>query len=186
MSLLRMSLIGIYRASDAVQNFLRSLQGTNLAQNQTPAQPLHREQFTTLPELFNSQTTIPYLSNVSPAQLDRLCSHLPPSIFLLSQESTDSLSSTEPTPEVGRAAIEALSAEQKREILGRVLRSPQLHQSLGSLNVALQDGGLPQIGEALQLDVEHGGIIKGGSMPVGGGQAVEHFLNGVKRTVQKK
>lgn len=107
-------------------------------------------------------------------------------MFLLSQESADSLSSAEPTPEAGRAAIEALSVEQKREILARVLRSPQLHQSLNSLTVALRDGGLPQIGEALQLEVENGGIIRGGSMPVGGGEAVKKFLEGIKRTVEKR
>lgn len=39
------------------------------------------------------------------------------------------------------------------------------------------------IGEALGLDVENGGSIRGGTMPLGGGEAVEAFVNGVKRTV---
>ncbi|KAF2154792.1 hypothetical protein K461DRAFT_311190 [Myriangium duriaei CBS 260.36] len=175
-------------ASALVQNFLRSLQGSNLPQSssQHQQQQSYDKPFTSLPELFSTSTTVPYLSTASPADIDNLCSLLPASIFLLSQESSDSLSATEPTPEAGKAAIEALSVEQKRELLERVLRSPQLHQSLGSLTVALRDGGLPQIGEALQLDVENGGIIRGGSMPVGGGEAVEKFLEGVKRTTGKK
>ena len=61
-----------------------------------------------------------------------------------------------------------------------------MHQSLGSLTVALQDGGLPMIGEALGVNVENGGLIRGGSMPVGGGEAVEKFLEGVKRGVEKQ
>jgi len=115
-----------------------------------------------------------------------MCAFLPPSIFLLAQESSASLESAEPSPEAGQAAIEALSTEQKREILERVLRSAQLHQSLGSLTVALRDGGLPMIGEALGIDVENGGLIKGGSMPLGGGEAVEKFLEGVKRSADKE
>lgn len=41
------------------------------------------------------------------------------------------------------------------------------------------------IGDALGLDVEHGGSIRGGTMPLGGSEAVEAFVNGVKRTVEK-
>lgn len=111
--------------------------------------------------------------------------HLPPSLFLLAQESADTYSSAEPSPETAKAAIEALSAEQKRELLARVLRSPQLHQSLGSLTVALRDGGLPMIAESLDVPVQNGGQIRGGSMPLGGGEAVEAFLDGVKRGVEE-
>ncbi|KAI7334791.1 hypothetical protein KC340_g2316, partial [Hortaea werneckii] len=89
------------------------------------------------------------------------------------------------TPAAAGAAIEALSLPQKKEILKRALRSPQFQQSLGSLTVALRDGGLPMIGDALGLKVENGGSIRGGSMPLGGGQAVEAFVEGVRRTVQE-
>jgi hypothetical protein len=41
------------------------------------------------------------------------------------------------------------------------------------------------IGEALQLKVENGGLIQGGAMPLGGGSAVEAFVDGVKRTVRE-
>jgi len=52
--------------------------------------------------------------------------------------------------------------------------------------VALRDGGLPMIGEALRLKVHHGGVIEGGSMPLGGGKAVEAFVEGVKGTVEEE
>lgn len=42
------------------------------------------------------------------------------------------------------------------------------------------------IGDALGLNVANGGHIRGGSMPLGGGQAVEAFVEGVKRTVEEK
>ena len=75
--------------------------------------------------------------------------------------------------------------DQKKDILKRVLRSPQLHQSLGSLTVALRDGGLPTVSEALEIKVENGGYIRNGEMPLGAGEAVEAFLEGVKQTVQE-
>jgi len=130
--------------------------------------------------------TIPFIDSLSSDQVDKLCAYLPPEIFLLSQESTDTTSSAEPSPAAAQAAIEALSVDQKNDILRRVLRSPQLHQSLGSLTVALRDGGLPMIGEALGLRVANGGMIRGGSMPLGGGEAVEAFVEGVKKTVEEE
>lgn len=42
------------------------------------------------------------------------------------------------------------------------------------------------IGEALGLNVKNGGLIKGGSMPLGGGEAVEAFVEGVKRSVEEE
>lgn len=74
--------------------------------------------------------------------------------------------------------------EQKKDILKRVLRSPQLNQSLGSLTVALRDGGLPNVSQALKIKVKNDGYIKHQGMPLGGGEAVEAFLEGVKKTVQ--
>ena len=42
------------------------------------------------------------------------------------------------------------------------------------------------IGEALGLKVENGGLTRGGSMPLGGGEAVEGFVEGVRRTVEEE
>ena len=90
----------------------------------------------------------------------------------------------EPSAGTTQAALDALSLDQKKVILKRVLRSPQFHQSLGSLTVALRDGGLPSIADALGIKVANGGLVKGGSVPLGGGDAVEAFVEGVRRAVE--
>lgn len=178
--------------SAVVQNFLRSLQGGNqqAGGQQQQQQQAADKPFTTLPDLLPSATTIPFVNNATPEQIDNLCTFLPPEIFLLAQESTSTSTTDTPADPSGassvaaQGAIEALSIEQKKDIIKRVLHSPQLQQSLGSLTVALRDGGLPMIGDALGLKVENGGSIRGGTMPLGGGEAVEAFVNGVKRTVE--
>ena len=140
--------------------------------------------FTTLPDLLPSPTTIPVIEAANSTFIDALLSHLPPTLLLLAQE-IDELSEVDPNSETAQAAIQALSMDQKKDILKRVLRSPQLHQSLGSLTVALRDGGLPTVSEALEIKVENGGYIRNGGMPLGAGEAVEAFLEGVKKTVQE-
>lgn len=85
-----------------------------------------------------------------------------------------------------QAAIQALSRGQKLDILKRVLHSPQLQQSLQSLTVALRDGGLPSVSEALRIKVDNGGFVRRGGVPLGGGDAVEAFLKGVKTTVEEE
>jgi len=82
--------------------------------------------------------------------------------------------------------MQALSVGQKREILRKVLRSPQFSQSLGSLTAAIRDGGLPSISGALKVPVENGGFPRRGGVPVGGGDAVESFLKGVKAAVEEE
>ena len=92
----------------------------------------------------------------------------------------------EPNSETTSAAMESLSIDQKKAMLKRVLRSPQFHQSLGSLTMAIRDGGLPSIAEALGIRLQNGGLVQGGSVPLGGGDAVEAFVEGVKKTVEGK
>lgn len=169
-------------AAIAVQNFLRSMQGSEALGN-SQAQPPAKI-FTTLPDLLQPSTTIPVIDSADAAFVDNLLSHLPPVPLLLSQEA-DNLSSVDQNSETATAAIEALSLDQKKEILRKVLRSPQFSQSLGSLNGALRDGGLPSISEALKIPVENGGFIRRGGVPLGGGEAVEAFLKGVKAVVEK-
>lgn len=170
-------------AAIAVQNFLRSMQGNQALSNQQ-SQPQGRI-FTTLPDLLPSTTTIPVIDSADPALIDNLLSHIPPVLLLLSQEADD-ISSVEPNSETAKAAIEALSLKQKQEILKKVLRSPQFTQSLGSLTVALRDGGLPSISEALSIRVENGGFTRGSGISLGGGEAVEAFLEGVKASIEKE
>ena len=170
-------------AAAAVQNFLRSMQGNpalNSPQAQTQSKP-----FTTLPDLLPPSTTIPVVESLPAVTIDSLLSYLPPTLLLLSQE-VDDISSVDPTPETAAAALEALSLDQKKDILRKVLHSPQFSQSLGSLTHALRDGGLPSISEALGVRVENGGFMKRGGMPLGGGEAVEAFLKGIKGSVEEK
>ena len=169
-------------AAIAVQNFLRSMQGNQVLSNQS--QPKGKI-FTTLPDLLPSSTTIPVIDSADPAFIDNLLSHIPPVLLLLSQ-GADNMSSVEPNSETAKAAIETLNLEQKQEILKKVLRSPQFSQSLGSLTAALRDGGLPSISEALKIPVENGGFTARSGIPLGGGEAVEAFLKGVKASVEKK
>ncbi|KAI9722242.1 MAG: hypothetical protein M1812_001714 [Candelaria pacifica] len=170
-------------ASAIISNFLKSVQGSKElggSQQQTQA-----KLFTTLPELLPSSTTIPMIESAPEPYVDNLLSLLPPTLLLLAQEGDD-VSSVDPTSETAQAAMQALSLAQKKEVLRKVLRSPQFTQSLGSLTTALRDGGLPSVSEALKVKVENGGFIRGGGMPLGGGDAVEAFLEGVKKTVEDK
>jgi 26S proteasome regulatory subunit N13 len=154
-------------AATVVQNFLNSLKGGSGMQTQQA----QSQMYTTLPDLLPSSTTIPILDSASPDQIDSLLSYLPPTILSIEQES---------------AATTDLSLDQKKTVLKRVLRSPQFHQSLGSLTMAIRDGGLPSIADALGVKAQNGGLVRGGSVPLGGGDAVEAFVEGVKKTVEKK
>ena len=141
--------------------------------------------FTTLLDLLPPSTTIPIIETADTAFVDSLLNHIPPVLLLLEQE-VDDASTANPNAETSRAAIEALNLDQKKEILRKVLRSPQFSQSLSSLTGALQEGGLPSISEALKIPVKDGGYINRGGVPLGGGDAVEGFLNGVKASVSQE
>lgn len=116
-------------AAIAVQNFLRSMQGNQAMGNQ--AQP-QGQIFTTLADLLPPSTTIPWVDSLDNAYADNLLTQLPPVLLLLSQEADD-LSSANSNSETAKAAMEALSLDQKKEILRKVLRSPQFSQSSASL-----------------------------------------------------
>ena len=140
--------------------------------------------FTTLPDLLPPQTTIPFIDSASVHTIDRLLSQIPPILLLLGQQAANETSSAEPNPETVKAAMDAMSLEQKKELLHKVLRSPQFTQSLNSLTTALRDGGLSSISDALKVPVENGGMIRGGNVPLGGGDAVESFVKGCKKAAQ--
>jgi len=143
--------------------------------------------YTTLPDLLPTSTTIPVIDAATSEQIDNLLSYLPPTILLVAQESASQIDGlVEPSSATTQAALEAMSSDQKKTILKRVLRSPQFHQSLGSLTMAIRDGGLPSISEALGVKLQNGGMVRGGSVPLGGGEAVEAFVEGVKNSVEDK
>lgn len=169
-------------AATVVQNFLDSLKGGS---GMRQPQQTQGQMYTTLPDLLPSSITVPTIDIASPSQIDNLLSYLPPTVLLLAQESAASIDGmVEPNAEAASAAMEALSLGQKKAILKRVLRSPQFHQSLGSLTMAIRDGGLPSIADALGVQLHNGGLVRGGSVPLGGGDAVEAFVTGMKRTIE--
>jgi 26S proteasome regulatory subunit N13 len=74
----------------------------------------------------------------------------------------------------------ALTEQQKRALLTKVVQSPQFHQSLASLTVALREGGLSSISEALGISIPIS------SAQLVGGDAVEAFVDGVKSKAKAK
>ncbi|KAK1711001.1 uncharacterized protein CLUP02_05435 [Colletotrichum lupini] len=174
-------------ADAAVRNFLASLQGNaNLSGSQQSGQQQHADKpFPYLSHLLPNEITIPMLRSASEEFIDSLLSFLPPAVVVLATEADD-LGDSEPTADAAAAATATLSLAEKKSLLERVLRSPQFHQALGSLTMALRDGGLPTIAEALSVKVPNGGYMRGGAMPLGGGEAVEAFVEGVKSTVKEK
>jgi 26S proteasome regulatory subunit N13 len=119
-----------------------------------------------------------------------LLSLLPPATILLSAQEDDYGTSEDddafdlPTEETDEETIQgiilSLPRSKKERILERVLRSPQFQQSLAALTGALREGGLPSIAEALGIKVEGGGLVRGGRVPLAGGDAVRAFLEGVR------
>lgn len=162
-----------------VQDFLRSLGGQRQSQSQDPERPS-----TTLQDLLPPPTTLPYIETADESTADHLLSFLPPALLLLAQGNAEA-SEADTDPELAQAALLSLDLTQKKDILRKVLRSPQFTQSLASLTVALRDGGLPSISEALQIPVANGGFMRRGGVPLGGGDAVEAFLDGVRQHVKK-
>jgi len=121
--------------------------------------------------------------------VDNLLGFLPPAVLVLARQETSDDGDPVPTePDAGLAAAAraAMSREEKTALLKKVLRSPQFHQSLTTLTAALRDGGLPTVANALGINVENGGFVRGGTMPLGSGEAVEAFVEGVKKEVQEK
>lgn len=171
-------------AAAAVRNFLNSLKSApgGLGGGQTEGKA-----YPGLYDLLDPPTTIAMLDSATDEYVDNLLSFLPPTVLVLAQqgENGDAIE-REPGVESVEAAKQAMSSSQKRTLLKKVLRSPQFSQSLASLTVALRDGGLPSISEALGIRLENGGLVRGGTVPLGGTDAIEAFVEGVKKTVEKK
>ena len=177
-------------AAAAVRNFLNSLnpggQGGIPGGQQQSAEG---KAYPLLSDLLEAPTTVPMVRSAEEAYVDSLLYFLPPSVLVLAQQGeggSDVEGEAEPGADSAAAAIAAMGLGQKKALLEKVLRSPQFHQSLTSLTMALRDRGLPSIAEALGVKVENGGYMRGGSMPLGGGEAVEAFVEGVKKSVQEK
>ncbi|KAM7224310.1 Proteasome complex subunit Rpn13 ubiquitin receptor domain containing protein [Rhypophila decipiens] len=173
-------------AAAIVRNFLDSLKGTPLGGDRGQSQA-HGKLYPLLSDLLDTPVTIPMLDNANDEYVDGLLDFLPATLLVLAQQGSASNEiEAEPGAEAVAAARQAMSSGQKRSLLKKVLRSPQFNQSLATTTAALRDGGLPSVAEALGVPVENGGYVRGGTMPLGGGDAIEAFVEGVKKTVQKK
>ncbi|KAL7789403.1 proteasome complex subunit Rpn13 ubiquitin receptor domain-containing protein [Trichoderma ceciliae] len=174
-------------AAAAVRNFLDSLRGqSSLAggqQHQEQQQQQADIAYPYLNHLLPTSITVPIADALSAEQVDSLLSFLPPAVIVLASDTVDLDGRTDPTADQIQAANDSLSLEKKKALLKKVLRSPQFHQALGTLTMALRDGGLPSIADALNVKVENEGYLQPG-IPMGGGYAVKAFIDGVKRTVQ--
>ncbi|KUI57227.1 hypothetical protein VP1G_04549 [Cytospora mali] len=176
-------------AAAAVRNFLASLNQGGKGGMPGSQQSAEGKAYPLLNDLLETSTTIPMVKSADEEQIDNLLSYLPPVVLVLAQQGVDSSGDSidnEPSSDSAAAAIATMNLAQKKSLLEKVLRSPQFHQSLASLTMALRDGGLPSISEALGVKVDNGGYMRGGSMPLGGGDAVEAFVEGVKKNVQEK
>ncbi|KAL4816425.1 proteasome complex subunit Rpn13 ubiquitin receptor-domain-containing protein [Aspergillus spinulosporus] len=162
-------------ASAVVQNFLRSFGGS---QSQQAEQP-----FTTLQDLLSPSTTLPFLDALNVEGVDNLLKFLPQELLILALQMEDQLAAQR-RPETAQEVLNALNLSQKKNILRKVLHSPQFTQSLASLTVAIRDGGLPSISEALKIPVENGGFMRRGGVPLGGGDAMKVFIQGVRDYVK--
>lgn len=154
-------------AQTIIQNFINSMPGGS---NYRGSQ---QKLFTTLQDLLTPTTTVAWIDTASEATLENLMQFLPPNLTTLARDGGEG---SEPP---------ILSLDEKRDLLRRVLRSPQFAQSLGSLTFALRDGGLPTVSDALNIPVHNGGFMRRGGVPLGGGEAVEAFLTGVRDLVEK-
>ena len=161
---------------------MNSLKGGNAGGG---SQAQSQDSFTTLLDLLWPSHTTPTVEKGSESLIDALCAQLPATPFLLEAEVED-VDQIDPNSETAQMAIQTLDQEQKIDVLKRILRAPQLRAALGSLTEALKTGALPTVSQALKIDVENGGYMRGGAMPLGGGDAVKAFLEGVKKTVEKE
>lgn len=162
-------------AQSIIQNFIKSMGGDQGGQQQAQG-----KLFTTLQDLLTTPSTIPWIDSVDETKVDSLLQFLPPQLITLAQHADSDRMVTQEPP----TSSEPLSLDKKKDILRRVLRSPQFTQSLASLTIALRDGGLPSLSEALNIPVKNGGYMRRGGVPLGGGQAVEVFLDGVRDAVK--
>lgn len=174
---------GLSDSTDAdaiIQNFLKSMGGSQKGQGQQPAENL----FTTLAELLTPASTIPLVDSADASAIDSLFEFLPPNLLQVAQDLSDaSMGAPGLSTEDSNMSVDS-GLERKKDTLRRVLRSPQFTQSLSSLTIALRDGGLPSISEALNVNVQNGGYMRRGGVPLGGGDAVEAFVKGVRDRVK--
>ncbi|KAF8253341.1 hypothetical protein K440DRAFT_593109 [Wilcoxina mikolae CBS 423.85] len=107
-----------------------------------------------LHDLLSTANTAPLLENMSEQTIDSLISNLPPAII-----------------------PKNASLGKKKQIISKVLRSPQFTQGAISLTVALREGALRGVADSLKVPILPGEEATGADQ-------VEIFVKGVKREVE--
>ncbi|CAK7274610.1 hypothetical protein SEPCBS57363_006252 [Sporothrix epigloea] len=177
-------------AATVVRNLLASLgqQGTDTGTDANGgAGGRSREKtYPLLNDLLETSVTIPMIRNAREEYVDSVLNYVPSAVIILSQRgpSEDDGELVEENDDASFAAMATMTLSEKKSLLEKVLRSPQFSQSLTSLSMAIRDGGLPSIAEALGCPVKNQGFLPRSSIPMGGAEAVEAFVEGVKTAVQ--
>jgi 26S proteasome regulatory subunit N13 len=108
-----------------------------------------------LHDLLSAANTIPLVESMSEKTIEDLISNLPPALVPANA-----------------------SLSQKKQIITKVLRSPQFAQGAVSLTVALREGALRGVADSLKIPLLPG--------EEAAGDQVEIFVKGVKREVEKE
>ena len=164
--------------STIVQDFITSLSVQHAKETNNDI-----KSFLSLTEILSPSNTIPFIAqSCDSSSCDQLLICLPKDIAEPIANDEESVKLGKPLPH--GSVIQQLSSIKKQEILCRVLRSPQLCQSLDSLSLALRRGGLLTVSEALgielndELNLDTGKALERIS-------AIDIFLDGIKRSVEK-
>ncbi|KAL5596776.1 hypothetical protein BROUX41_006540 [Berkeleyomyces rouxiae] len=160
-----------------VRDLLASLEGNQQLSGVPPRSEAADKPYPSLSNLLVTSVTVPIIDgDISEQKLDDLISYLPPAIVVATANSgvSGGITSEAPSADMLDAAKASLSFSDKRDLVKKVLRSPQFAQSLGSLTMAIRDGGLPAIADVLNVQVEGNGYMRGGAMPLGGVTTTAH------------
>jgi 26S proteasome regulatory subunit N13 len=127
-----------------------------LSQIQVPGQAMQQQEPSLfLHDLLSTANTTPLVENMSEKTVDSLISNLPPALVPANA-----------------------SLSQKKQIITKVLRSPQFTQGAVSLTVALREGALRGVADSLKIPLLPGEEVSG--------DPVEVFVKGIKREVEKE
>lgn len=164
--------------SAILQNFLTSLGTRCEGNNNEETKP-----FPSLTELLSPSNTSPLITQTRDESLiDRLLLLLPTDISLLMLNGYQSFQSEELM--LHESNKRRLSKELKLDMLLRVLRSPQLCQSLDSLSIALRGGGLLAVSDALEVSLNVDLASENVKHDAASLSPIHIFLNGIKSSIE--
>ena len=165
--------------SSILQKFL-----TSLSSQRTEGSGEEIKPFPSLTELLSPSTTIPFIIQARDESLiDRMLLLLPTEISELMLKDTHPFKLDKRTSY--EFNIRHLTTELKKELLLKILRSPQLCQSFDSLSIALRGGGLLAVSEALDIDLNMELATENANNDTASISPIQIFLNGIKSGIGK-